>query len=132
MIRTVRRVQLLTVLALLLSGLLQPLAAAYGLTCAPPALVAEATQPVHDTATDLGSLGGPDASVIWLTGAHDHSTIPLPHASAASTAPCGVAGLLEQPAPLLDSPEARPLLSRDDLPPASALLQSLFRPPRLS
>ena len=131
MSRIGRPVNRLAVLVLLLTGLLQSLASAQGMTCArthSPAHVAE--QPVGPAVDDAVSASEGQHP---LAIEHAHSTIPQPDAAGVPSALCGTAAVL--PAERrLPSPAAmaRHLLPPGDLPPASFLVPSLFRPPRLS
>lgn len=132
MLQSVRRAQLLTVLMLLLSGLLQPLSAARGLACAQVRPAARTPVHVHPTALRDAPVVGSDVHPSSLTQAHDHSAFPLADSPAAPSAPCGVAAHPEHPAPFVLFTEAHTLRSHDELPLASSLLRSLFRPPRPS
>jgi hypothetical protein len=130
MIGIVRRVNLVSALALLLSGLLQPLAAAQGMTCARThAPAQEAPQAAAETVE--GSPILPDGSHA-ISAPHQHTSFPQPDAIVPSSARCAVAAIASEqrlPSPAV---AARQLLSRGDLPAASLFVESLFRPPRLS
>lgn len=126
MIGTVRRIHLLTALALLLSGLLQPLAAAQGVTCTRTHAPAQEAGHVVD-----GSASESEGSRVVPTP-HQHDSIPQPDAAGAPSAPCGVASIPSEQRLFSPAVQARQLLPAGDLPPASLLIQSLFRPPRLS
>jgi len=122
----VRRINLLTALALLLSGLLQPLAAAQGVPCT--RTHAPAQEAVHAVDGPASESEGPRA----ISAPHQHDSIPQPGAAGAPSASCGVAAVpsgQRLPSPAVT---ARQLLPQGDLPPASLLIESLFRPPRLS
>jgi hypothetical protein len=125
MIRTVRPLQLLASLALLLAGLLQPLAAAQGPTCA-------RTHPSADVVQQAGSAV---EGVALRDAVADRDALPNPlqpqHAGAASAA-CSTAAVAAERGTLPRTTTARHLLPSGDLAPAGLLLQSLFRPPRLS
>lgn len=124
----VRRTHLLTALVLLLSGLLQPLAAAQGVTCARKHAPAQEA-PVR-AALDGSTSASYGSGVV--SSPHQHDSIPQPDAAGAPSASCGVAAIPSEQR--LSSPvvTARQRLHVGDLPPASLLIQSLFRPPRLS
>jgi hypothetical protein len=115
---------LLTVLVLLLSGLFQSLAVAQGVTCARThAPVQAAEQPSGSDAAD-----GPRA----VSVEHAHDPAPQPDEPGVPAAPCGVAAIPSERSHSSPVTTARHLLPPGDLPPASLLIQSLFRPPRLS
>jgi hypothetical protein len=130
MIAAVHRINLLTVLVLLVSGLLQPLAAAQGVMCGRTHAPAQAAQRSADpTVGFVASMAdGPRDSSID----HQHSSIPQPDETSAPSVPCGVAALPAERSMPSPNTRARHLLPAGDLPPASLLIQSLFRPPRLS
>ena len=131
MIRIVRQVNRLAVLVLLLSGLLQSFAAAQGMTCA------RTHSPAHVAPQPVGpAVGGAESASDGqhlVAIEHEHSSIPQSNGtSAPSAASCGAAALPVErrwPSP---APTARHLLTPGEFPPASLLIQSLFRPPRLS
>lgn len=130
MIGTVRRIQLLTTLVLLLSGLLQSLAVAQGVTCArahaPSQAAEQPSGPEVDVVADVA--GGPRAASVE----HAHDPAPQSEALGIPAAPCGVAAPSPEQSHSSPVATARHLLPPGDLPPASLLIQSLFRPPRLS
>jgi hypothetical protein len=125
MTRTVRPIQLLATLALLLAGLFQPLAAAQGSTCA-------RTHPAADVVQQAGSTV---EGVALHDAAADKDDLPNPlqpqHAGAPSGA-CSTAAVAPERESLPRTTTARHVLPAGDLPPTNLLLQSLFRPPRLS
>lgn len=126
----VRRINLLTALALLLSGLLQPLAAAQGVTCTRThAPSHQAPQPAGST---IDGFEGDSGGTRILSSPHAHESMPHPEAASASAGPCGVSAFVSEQRLPLPAATARPVLYGADLPPASPHLQSLFRPPRLS
>lgn len=119
----------LAVLVLLLSGLLQSLAAAQGSRCA------RTSSPAPAPGAGAPSVGAAQALAaqhpLHLEG--EHSSVPSTEEAGTVTAPCVLAAILpaegRDPAP---ASRARRLLAPGDLPPPSFLIQSLFRPPRLS
>jgi hypothetical protein len=131
MIRIVRPFQLLTVLMLLLSGLLQPLSAARGLTCAREEGPADVAQQVHAsnvTSTASSGILPPAAAV---DGDHDPHESQPDHPRTPS-APCGTAAIPEERVTPSPAAAACQIVVRGDQLPASPLTTSLFRPPRLS
>ena len=117
-------------LALLLSGLLQPLSAAHGLRCARSEVAASGTQ-VDDSRDQVGATHVAvllDAAI----GEHQHAPDPGADATLPPGAPCSPAAVPAERSALLHTFVPRTLLSPGDLPPASLLTRSLFRPPRLS
>jgi hypothetical protein len=132
MIRVVRRVQLLTVLVLLLTGLLQSLASAQGVTCTRSHAPADAERQVHGSSIVDGRPADAGAPLAAADTDHHHSHAPQPADARAPSAPCGTAIVpAERSTPSLHA-VARPLLPWDDQVPARLLTGPLFRPPRLS
>ena len=121
---------LLTVLVLLLSGLLQPLAVAQGVTCARSHASGQAAEQPSGPGSDDG-VGAADASRA-VSIEHTHDPAPQPDEPGVPAGPCGVAALPAERSQSSPVTTARHLLPPGDLPPASLLVQSLFRPPRLS
>ena len=132
MIRIVRRVQALTVLVLLLSGLLQPIAAARGVTCFRTHAPAGAVQQARGSTLEAGSAADVVTSSGVVDGDHRHSRDSRPEDPRAPSAPCGVAAVPGDPGTLSHTAVARQLALRGDQIPASVLPEPLFRPPRLS
>jgi hypothetical protein len=125
------QVSRLAVLVLLFSGLLQSLVSAQGITCARTHSAAQvAQQPVGPAVEGPVSASGGQH---LLALEHEHSSIPQPDAAGALSASCGVVAVLPAERRLL-SPAAkvRHLLPPSELPRASLLVRSFFRPPRLS
>jgi hypothetical protein len=125
MIRTVRPIRLLAALALLLSALLQPLAAAQGPACARAHAPADAAQQAGGT---VEVTARPDAAA----DRHDLPAPFQPQDAGAPAGPCGTAAVPAERGTLPRATTARHLVPPGDPPPASPHLQSLFRPPRLS
>src|SRR5690606_9699229 len=67
-----------------------------------------------------------------IAAGHHHDRGPLPDAASASSASCGVAAIASEQRLPSPAATARQLLHLGELPPASLLIESLFRPPRLS
>ncbi|HET7321531.1 MAG TPA: hypothetical protein VFI96_03480 [Longimicrobiaceae bacterium] len=130
MIRIVRRVQLLTVLALLLSGLFQPLAAAQGMTCSRMHPPADVVQQTHGPTLDAGTTAEV-AAPSGVDGDHDsHSSQPA-HSQAPS-APCVTAAIPAKRDTPIHVEVAGKVVFRSEQIPACLSTESLFRPPRLS
>lgn len=126
----VRRINLLTALALLLSGLLQPLAATQGGRCArTQALAPEAGLAIAPALEISAALHDAPRAI---SAPHQHDSVPQPNTTGALSGSCGVAAIISEQR--VDSPAAaaRQRLHESELPPTSLLIRSLFRPPRLS
>lgn len=129
MIRIARRIYLLTALALLVSGLLQPLAAAQGLVCTRTTAPAQDAQHSALTQVDVAASA---SDVPVATDPHQHDSVPQSLPTSIPSAPCGVAAISsDQRLPSADI-TGRQILHTGDPLPASLFNQSLFRPPRLS
>lgn len=130
MIRIARRIYLLTALALLVSGLLQPLAAAQGLVCTRTTAPAQEAQ--HSALTQADGAASATEPVPVATDPHQHDSVPQSLPTSIPSAPCGVAAISsDQRLPSADI-TGRQILHTGDPLPASLFNQSLFRPPRLS
>jgi hypothetical protein len=131
MIRIVRPIRLLAVLLVLLSGLLQPLAAAQASTCVREHGQALVGQQVHGSTMTAAARTGLSAPSVSLND--DHQTHePLPDSPVTASAPCGTAAIAEEHITSCQTGSFRQLVIRGDQFPATPPTESLFRPPRPS
>lgn len=117
-------------LVLLLLGLLQPVASAYGFTCALPHSPVQAA-PLPDDATSEHSAGGHEGHLA-ISAPHQHDSVPQPDLAVTSATTCSVAAIPSEQRLPKAAATARRVLQISDLPPASLFIPPLFHPPRLS
>lgn len=121
---------MLTVLALILSGLLQPLTVAQGKVCHRMHASTASAQQARGGALDPQRSAAPESAETGRD--HRHPTDSAPGGSASEAAPCAVAALPAERRPTQPSLRARSVLPTPDSLLARLLVQSFFRPPRLS